>query len=136
MAAAAMTSLDSLPDEIVLKIIKMAALMDKFTFKHTGLRNSHKFIMDVLFKVSVRFRRLATDSSLWKGHVSVSVQPDFRELDFVIRECLNSRTSSMEVIPVTLPDISLPNHYLIDLATKCPNLKNFTYCWKASPVQS
>ena len=35
---AAPKSLDSLPDEIVLKIIKMAAFRDEDNFKYTGIR--------------------------------------------------------------------------------------------------
>ena len=123
-----MTSFDSLPDEIVLKIIKMAALTDKITFEHTGSRYSHEFIQEVLFKVSVRFRRLATDSSLWRGHVSVCTDQDFRELDFVIRECFNNGTKSLQVFKMPpYPDQVLANRYLIDLATKCPNLKKVVF---------
>ena len=128
MAAAAMTSFDSLPYEIVLKIIKMAALTDEDTFEHTGVRYSHEFIQGVLFKVSVRFRQIATDSSLWRGHVSVYIDRDIRELDFVIRECFNNGTKSLKVFKMpSYPDQVLANRYLIDMATKFPNLKKVVF---------
>ena len=128
MATAAMTSFDSLPYEIVLKIIKMAALTDEDTFEHTGVRYSHEFIQGVLFKVSVRFRQIATDSSLWKGHVSVYIDRDIRELDFVIRECLNSGTKVLGVyeglVHPPFPTLAFPNRYLIDIATDATKFAN------------
>ena len=85
---------------------------------------NHYFIQKVLFNVSVRFRQIATDSSLWKGGIKVFTKPDFRELDFIIRECLNSETTSMEIWikPPPLRTVTLPNRYLIDLV-KFPKLK-------------
>merc|ERR1719188_1965896 len=95
-----------LPDEIVLKIIQLAV------DQPCGYSKFH-FITDVLFKTSFRFRRLATDSSLWKGHVMVWTKPDFRELDFVIRECLNVGTTSMNILRYSwdahLGRVTLPN---------------------------
>ena len=152
MAAAATTPFDSLPDEIVLKIIKMAAL-DWPGYSKPHLNLKFHFIMDVLFKISVRFRQIATDPSLWKGQVTVYTKPAFRELDFVIRECLNNGTTSMKVfvfcappprrIILTYPNnktktllvnnnlpyatVALPTRHLIDLATKFPNLKMVVY---------
>jgi len=124
-AAAATKSFDDLPDEIVLKIFKMAASENIETRLFRGVRYDHYFIQGVLFEVSTRLRRIATDSSLWKGKVVVHTEPDFRELDFIIEECLNSRTTSMEIWigpPFgTLPTI--PHRYLIDLAKEFPNLK-------------
>ena len=42
--------------------------------------------------MSVRFRRLATDYSLWKGCVVIDPHDDLRKAEFVARECLNSGT--------------------------------------------
>ena len=66
-ASAALTPFDSLPDEVVLRIVKMAAPREEY---YHGDYN-HNFLVDVLCKVSVRFRRLATDFSLWKGFVDI-----------------------------------------------------------------
>ena len=117
MATNAMTSFNSLPDEIILKIIAMAAReWDDPTFKY-----DHDHLVDDLCKVSVRFERLARDSSLWKDHVWITIPGnDFRKLDFVIQECLNNGTEKLYIW--ASGDPSLPNRYLTDLAM-FPNLK-------------
>ena len=131
MAAAAMTSFDSLPDEIVLTVIKMASLRDVEKY---GDRHDHDFLVDVICNVSVRFRRLSRDSSMWTDHVSIDILTfrlfpstnDYSKLDFVIRECLNRGTKTLKIWgPEGHPPIviRIPNRYLIDLATNFPNLK-------------
>ena len=124
MAAAAMTSFDSLPDEIVLMVIKMASLRD---VEMCDVRHDHDFLVDVICNVSVRFRRLSRDSSMWTDHVSIDIPPnDYSKLDFVIRECLNRGTKTLKIWgPEGHPPIviRIPNRYLIDLATNFPNLK-------------
>ena len=128
MAAAATMSFDDLPDEIVLKIFKMAASAIHRPLFRVDVRYDHYFIQDVLFKVSVRIRQIATDSSLWRGHVSVYIDRDIRELDFVIRECFNNGTKSLQVFKMPpYPDQVLANRCLIDMATKFPNLKKVVF---------
>ena len=51
------------------------------------------FLVDVLCQVSIRFRRLATDYSLWKGVVMIRADNDPRRAEFVVQERLNSGTS-------------------------------------------
>ena len=97
MAATEMTSFDSLSDEIALMIIKMAAGL-KFKCGRDRVYN-HDFLIDVLSKVSVRFRRLASNSSLWKDCVGVSLtilRNDFNKVDYLIRACLNSETKMLQ----------------------------------------
>ena len=43
-------------------------------------------------QVSVRFRRLATDCSLWKGSVWIHPRGDPGKVEFVVQKCLNSGT--------------------------------------------
>ena len=50
---------DLLPDELVLKIVKMA------TSKKKGF--DHDFIRESISRVDKRFNRIAWDSSLWQG---------------------------------------------------------------------
>ena len=52
----------------------------------------HDILVDVLCKVSARFKRLATDYSLWKGHVYIEAAKNPRRAEFVVQECLNSGT--------------------------------------------
>ena len=94
---------DSLPDELVLKIVKLAAKSEPLTIvRHmdsetlerfrrqrsvftcvdgvdhripkTTLRATtydHNFLLNVVGKISVRFRNIAADKSLWKGFVYI-----------------------------------------------------------------
>ena len=128
-ATAARTSFESLPEEMlikiqdVLEIIQIAALSPVDEEREGPY--DHHFIQDVLFKVSTRLRRIATDSSLWKDQVQVKTKPDFRKLDFIIEECLNSETTSMVLqieAPPPLGPVTLPNRYLIEMANKFPNI--------------
>ena len=91
MASSTVTSFDSLPDELVLKIMKMSV--------RSGLENEDEemfycldFLIDVLCQVSIRFRRLAADYSLWKGLVVIRADGDPRRAEFVVQKCLNSGT--------------------------------------------
>ena len=123
-APAVMTSFDSLSDEITLKIIRMAAGF-KFQFNHDQLYN-HDFLIDVLCKVSVRFRRLATDSSLWRGPVDIclTILPnDFSKVDFLIRECLKNETKILKIWNLSGVRDSFPDRYLNYLITLFPKLK-------------
>ena len=103
---AAISSFDSLSDEIALKIITLASDNRYRTTdnpRDAALRPD--FLLDVLCKVSVRFRRLATDSSLWRdSFIGITLHPlsrtmhDFSKLEFLIRECLNGGTKKLAII--------------------------------------
>ena len=49
-------------------------------------------------QVSLKFKRLATDYSLWKGRVNINPNDDLEKLEFVEQECLNSGTRIFEII--------------------------------------
>ena len=56
---------DLLPDELVMKIIKMAK---------EGVPDSdtkHVFLLDTIAKISTRFKRISVDASLWRDQVVV-----------------------------------------------------------------
>ena len=53
---------------------------------------NHDFLADVLCKVSTRFKRLATDSSLWEGQVVINADKNPGKAEFVVQECLNDGT--------------------------------------------
>ena len=105
---------DALPDELVLKIVTMAATklyVDNIELGYGTVRYpprtldgtwyydfllDHDFLLEVLFRVSQRFRRLAKDPSLWKG--SVVISPDARypgKADFVVRQCFHRGTTHL-----------------------------------------
>ena len=132
--AAATPPFDRPSDEMALKIIAMASNPnpDRHDFLVYPDPEKHDFLVDVLCKVSVRFRRLATDFSLWKDSVMIYVPcNDLSKLDFVIREALNSATKELTILPgprsrpiLPGPPIAMfPYQYLRDLTTVFPNLK-------------
>ena len=93
----AMTSFNSLPDEIVIRIVKMAAVKREFCVWEEEKYN-HDFLVDVLCRVSLRFRRLARESSLWKGCVVIHPGVCPKKAEFVVEECLNSGTTTFDMI--------------------------------------
>jgi len=93
---------DALPDELVLKIVTMAATKLYVDFEPTknewggGVGVDHDFLLEVLFRVSKRFRRLAKDLSLWKGCVDISQDAaNPGKADFAVRHCFHRGTKKL-----------------------------------------
>ena len=58
-----------------------------------GVTVDHDFLVEVLCRVSQRFRRLAKDPSLWKGAVIISQNASYPgKADFVVRQCFHRGT--------------------------------------------
>ena len=125
-----MASINSLPDEVILSIMKMAAQKRGF-WVWPEEKYDHDFLV-VLCKVSIRFRRLATDDSLWRGCVVIHPLGDLRKTEFVVQKCLNSKTKTFDMIagragafrcvPYTLQCPS-PGLVDVDPTARFPNLK-------------
>ena len=110
-------SFDALPDELLLKIIKFACVPAGFK---PGEKYNHDFLANVLSQVSVRFKKIASDHSLWKGVVWIGRHQGNQMVDnqmvgpltkpetieWVIGECLNSKTTLFH-----LPDNVVYNWY-------------------------
>ena len=75
-----MASFESLPPDLILKVIRMA--MGDVTSSVTvgdgtlmspicklPVTRQHNFLVDVIAKVSTRFEALATSKELWRGEV-------------------------------------------------------------------
>lgn len=86
-------SFDKLPEEIVLVILKMAAAK-------TGDRSYDRdFLVDVISDVSARFRRLATDSSLWKGEqMLIRLRRNIAKTNYIVNECLSEETKVLRAV--------------------------------------
>ena len=91
-----MASINSLPDEVILSIMKMAA-QKRGIWVWPEEKYDHDFLV-VLCKVSIRFRRLATDNSLWRGCVVIHPLGDLGKTEFVVQKCLNSGTRTFDMI--------------------------------------
>ena len=115
-SSSAVTSpFDSLPDEVVLKIVKMATRIEEFHY----VEYDHDFLLDVICKLSVRFKRLATDSSMWRGHVGICTDGGlYWKAEFVVQECLNEGTEEFTVLGDDRQVVEM-----VDPTTKFPNLK-------------
>ena len=92
-----MAFFDTLPDEIVLKIVTMAAV--KVSWSESQQRaiheRDHDFLVDALCKVSVRFRRVTMEKSLWKGCVKIHQNGDPRKADFVVNHCFHNGSKGL-----------------------------------------
>lgn len=82
---------NSLPDELVLKIVKLAAQSEyRLCFSSHDSKYIHKYILNIVGKISVRFRNIAADKSLWRGYVFIGNRPGYGLLDDVSEEGIAS----------------------------------------------
>ena len=113
---------DSLPDEIVLMIIKMAV--------ESRCPPHQDYLIDVVSKVSFRFMRIAADPSLWDLYVGITFGADDEaRLKDVIYGFLNEGTNYLSFWNGNLPSPSstlsktvVSGIYIYAVATRCPNL--------------
>ena len=87
----------------------------------------HDILVDVLCKVSVKFKQLATDYSLWKGIVVIGAAKNPRRAEFVVQECLNSGTKKFVMcgnMDDLYPVLTSPRYAeYINPTKRFPNLK-------------
>ena len=129
MAADAISPFDTLSDEIFLKIITMAK------------GDNHDFLLDELCNVSVRFRQIATDSSLWRDFVRITVRLPryedfaagrldsmvtfnddfayFSKVKFMVRKCINDRTTRLQITGTIGPHSSCKFNFWSSLFPDC-----------------
>ena len=113
---------DTLPDELLLKIIRIAFEdlgEDNWDFVLKAPR--FNFLVKVVSKISHRFKLLATDKSLWRGDVVISEEWSILEWRFLVDKCQNEGWSSFHHYR------SQTHHWhtkdIETTSTKCPNLK-------------
>ena len=143
-------TMDSLPNEVLLKIIKMAATTTTgpigrcpFAY-HTGLcshdnkhDDRHNFLIDVVSRISRRFRSLAEAPEFWRGAVHITMfdssifdiftlrrtskipdsirRPEKLEL---VKRLLGGETKELYIIGSGKESMDVE-----DLAERCPNLE-------------
>ena len=120
-------SISSLPDNLILKIVKIAACyyysetiyMDHLKQYPFVIEYDHDFIASTVASISKRFARIASHSDLWKGNVIIN---DFEEIERNVFP--NDATESFcfqEFFPsVREDDIEL-------VLDKCTNLKTLAF---------
>ena len=133
---------ESLPPEIIAKIIKMAMKSGFASNKH-----QYNFLVNVVAEVSKKFQNVAAIKSLWAGDVFLwGGEAKIRK---VISNYLNDLVSGLELegeLERRRSDITLSTFDLYDillqLSAKCPNLTTLTISnyilkgpWPTLPAQ-
>ena len=105
---------DWLPDEMIMNIIRMT-ISDLSDQRHCHL-------VDNIAKISRRFKNLAADMSLSKGHICVD--GDEVSLKEVIHKFLGSEVEELEVdFHYVDPNDVISAEDISSLLEKCPNIK-------------
>ena len=116
----------SLPDELILKIVKMAS-------KHSSgwAKFNHTFIVGIISRISVRFSRIATDISLWKGNVVLCGRWDSLEegpkrhreiIPRTIDRFLGEGVKRLKIAEYHDTTFTLSKEQMKTIARKCPDL--------------
>ena len=113
---ASLTDINSLPDELILKIVKLSAASEG---RDRGAIYEHNLILSVISKISMRFRRISADLSLWKGSIAIRV-PQW-DVSFTINQCIHRGTTFLKVRTAMGEDIS--NAEIMNIYRKCKNLE-------------
>ena len=114
---------DSLPDELVLKILQLAIADPEERLRSDLIENfenwipPHNFLSNIISRVSTRFRKISKDKSLWKGRVIIS--GDRLHVNRVVRDYLNDGTTSIKILN---SGTLMQQRDLCALARKCPNM--------------
>ena len=113
---------DSLPDELVLKIVKMTMCCRQTTIFKRRLFSAphydHHFILDTISILSARFNRIAHDRSLWRGRISIDLSKMKKSIEF-----LNEDTKQFIVGFNKEGNDELTPQMITDISRKCPNLE-------------
>ena len=130
-------TLGSLPDKILIKIVKMAASLretrniqefpEKVPFSY---EYDHDFLIEVVAKISKRFRRIAAHPAFWKGNVFI--YRSSVEIIELVEDYLSDATKGLWVYKNNLTT-PLPKRSIAGLAGKCPNLRRLAFSMLASP---
>ena len=111
-----LTDINSLPDELILQIVKLSASSEG---RGKGAIYDHNFILNIISKISNRFRRISADSSLWKG--STAIRASQKDVSFAINHCIHLGTTFLKVRTMMGEDIS--NAEIMTVYRKCRNLE-------------
>ena len=108
--------MEVLPNEIILKIIKMAA--NKAT-RLQGYKYSHHFLIHVIGKISTRFKRVSRMPELWRENVMISMSTDTLEQSVEYEDI-------KEVIGSDIVKLGIHGNHtvdILDLKDRCQNLE-------------
>ena len=113
---------ESLPPEMIIKILKMAMSSGFACNKH-----QHNFLVDIVAEVSKKFRDVAAIKSLWAG--DIFLWGGEAKIKKVIANHLNDRVSGLELegeLERGNSDVTITTDILPRLSAKCPKLRTLT----------
>ena len=128
-------SINSLPDELLLRIIQNTACKRAGYFGQKRLVN-HRYLIDVISKISKRFKNIAGDNVFWKNEVSISLDEELdREMKRVV-DCMGQNVQKLQFYDpqkfihsyTTSTDISISSGEIIALAKKATDLRRLELC--------
>lgn len=99
---------DLLPDEIVMKVIKMT--MNYRIYYH------HDYLVNSIRNISERFRRLASDKALWTGEIWIHGSDT--QVKNLIHNFLGGGVKS---ISISAMKATISSAEILKMAEKCPN---------------
>ena len=117
---------DWLPDEVMLKIVKMASWKRSETTICKGGQRwfsiyDHEFILRSISLVSARFNRIAGDGSMWKDVVTIE---SWLFLHYDVLRFLNDGITKLLITSRICPfELMIAPHAIASIASKCPNLE-------------
>ena len=124
-------TLTSLPDKILIKIVKMAASLsetryilefpEKVPFSY---EYDHDFLIEVVAKISKRFAKIAAHPELWKGNVFI--YRSTVKIEDLVEDYLCVGTKGLWVCKLRSQMKPLSSAAISALAKKCPDLGQFS----------
>ena len=113
---------DMLPDELILRVINLAVGECIEYWYKPGAKQ--KLLVNIIARISLRFRQIAADKSFWEQKVKISGDVPF--MKEVFRDFLNEGVKVINVRPLQLPSYvatTLSAYDITNLAQKCPQLE-------------
>ena len=126
---------DKLPNEIVLKIIKMAVSSRNISFRTVETPSKvnapstyHTDLVNWIAKISSRFQSIATTKSLWNGNVEVWAWDGDHQaiVKKVIHEFLSKGTKDLNITVLcdfVISLVNIPEDDFLLVPEKCPELE-------------
>lgn len=121
-------TLGSLPDKIIVKIVKMAAslretrdIQERVPF---GYEYDHDFVIEVVAKISKRFGKIAAHPDFWQGNVFI--YRSSVKINELIQEYLCDATKGLWVSKNYLT-VPLQDRSIVALTRKCPDMRQLAF---------
>ena len=123
------SSINSLPDELLLKIIQYVAFEPAGYFGQKSMINQH-YLIDVISKISKRFSIISTDNTMWKGEVYIRFYGNGeRKIRHAI-DCLGQDIDNLKFFGsdlydrnLELPNVTFSREDILALANKAKSLR-------------